>query len=112
MEKYFVTVALFAVGNLLAFAVIWGRLKGQVETNKIKLDALHLRLDDKYMTTDKHHDLCAIAAFEMKAYIATIISESEGRIIDAVNGKQIRWGVHEALLKRDKEEDEAKKKKP
>lgn len=109
MERYIVTIVLFAIGNLLAFAVMWGRLRGQVESNKTRIDVVHDKLDDKYLTTDKHQDICYIAQLKMREYIAETIKESESRIIDAINGKQIRWATLNALKEREEEERKNKR---
>lgn len=54
-----------------------------------KFNRLNDRIDEDFLTKDKHHDLCTIASLETKAYIKRKIEESTTTIVAAIkdNGK-------------------------
>lgn len=103
MEKYFVTVALFAVANLLAWSIGWARLKSQVDTNKNDIKEILDKLGG-YMTISDFRYESEISTLKMMTHVSREVKSMKDEILDAINGKQIRWGVLDSIKKKEDEE--------
>lgn len=97
---------------IAGWGVAWGKFTSATARNKKDIDqtaketketmdSMAKRLKEEYLTGDKHTDLCKIVSLEMMEHVSKTIKESEKRIVDAINGKQIRFGVIEAMKQRD-----------
>lgn len=88
------SLALLIVGDKMGF---WKRGNGEAvkrgngETNRpispealSKLTALRKDLDDKYLTREKHADLCMIQCLEIQKHITKVLEEHMVKILEAV----------------------------
>ena len=79
----------FGNGFKLVFAGILGILWWDVrKVGKLRQNIMN-GIEGKYLTRDKHTDLCKIASLEMKRHVSNEINTAKDAIIEAIkdNGK-------------------------